>query len=104
MSGPIHYLTVVSPAEPDGVELSLEPGGLKPEVAAHQAWLRDQGIPATAFAVDDIDAEHARLTELGVSFRAPPADFGEVRGAVLDDTCGNLLMLYAPIASQTASA
>ena len=26
--GPVRYLTVVSPAEPDGVELSLGPGGV----------------------------------------------------------------------------
>ena len=95
MFGPIHYLTVVSPAEPDGVELSLEPGGMKPEVAAYQAWMKAQGIPATAFAVDDIDGEHTRLTNLGVEFRGPPSDMGEVRAAVLDDTCGNLIMLTA---------
>ena len=104
--GPVRYLTVVSPAEPEGVELSIEPGGLRPEFAAFQAWMREQGIPWTAFAVDDIDAEHARLTAQDVPFRGPPADMGPVRAATLDDGCGNLIMLYsdAPSADQTASA
>ena len=104
--GPVRYLTVVSPAEPDGVELSLEPGGQRPEVAAYQAWMRDQRIPATAFAVDDVDAEHQRLSALGVRFTGAPRDMGPVRAATLDDTCGNLLMLYseAPNAAQTVSA
>lgn len=92
--GPVRYLTVVSPAEPDGTELSIEPGSQQPEVAAFQKWMVDKGIPWTAFQVDDIDAEHARLTGLGVEFRGPPRDMGEVRGATLTDTCGNLIMLY----------
>lgn len=95
--GPVRWLSVVSPAEPDGVELSIEPGSQKPEVAAFQAWMVQQGIPWTAFQVDDIDADHARLTDLGVEFRGPPADMGAVRAAVLNDTCGNLIMLYQAI-------
>lgn len=93
--GPVRYLTVVSPADPDGVELSIEPGGQDPEFAAFQAMMVRRGIPWTAFAVDDVDAEHARLEGLGVRFRGPPADVGPVRAAVLDDTCGNPIMLYS---------
>ena len=92
--GPVSWLTVVSPGDPDGVELSIEPGGQRPEFRKFQDWMREQGIPWTAFAVDDIDAEYARLTGLGVEFRGPPADMGEVRGCTLDDGCGNLIMLY----------
>ena len=105
MHSPIRYLTVVSPADPDGVELSIEPGGMNPEFAAFQAWMVKSGIPWTAFQVDDIDAEYERLSGLGVAFSGAPQDMGEVRGAVLNDTCGNLIMLYALIAAdQTASA
>lgn len=93
--GPVRYLTVVSPAEPDGVELSIEPGGARPEVAAFQKWMVDQRIPWTACAVDDVDAEHTRLVGLGVQFIGPPTDMGPVRAATLNDTCGNLVMLYA---------
>lgn len=92
--GPVKWLTVVSPADPDGVELSIEPGGQRPEFRRLQDWMRDQGIPWTAFAVDDIDAEYDRLTGLRVEFRGPPADMGAVRGCILDDGCGNLIMLY----------
>lgn len=93
--GPVRYLTVISPADPDGVELSIEPGGQDPEFARFQAMMVRRGIPWTAFAVDDIDAEFVRLQDLGVRFRSPPADMGPVRAAVLDDTCGNLIMLYS---------
>lgn len=92
--GPVRYLTVVSPAEPNGVELSIEPGGQDPEFAAFQAMMVRRGIPWTAFQVDDIDAEHARLSNEGVEFNGSPQDMGEVRAAVLNDTCGNLIMLY----------
>lgn len=100
--GPVRWLSVVSPAEPDGVELSLEPGGQRPQVAAFQAWMREQGVPATAFLVDDVDAEHRRLAAEGVAFRSPPSDMGAVRGAVLDDTCGNLILLYSTLAATAA--
>ncbi|WP_374275662.1 VOC family protein [Brevundimonas sp.] len=96
--GSVRWLSVVSPADPEGVELSIEPGGQRPEVRAFQDWMRAQGIPWTAFQVDDIDAEHARLTRLGVAFLGDPQDMGAVRGATLNDTCGNLIMLYQAIA------
>ena len=101
--GPVRYLTVVSPAEPDGTELSIEPGSQRPEFAAFQAWMVEQGIPWTGFEVVDIDADYERLTGLGVEFRGPPRDMGEVRGATLNDTCGNLIMLYQFIDAQTAA-
>ena len=92
--GPVSWLTVVSPADPDGVELSIEPGGQRPEFRTFQDWMRAEGIPWTAFAVDDIDAEYERLSGLGIEFRGPPADMGPTRGCTLDDGCGNLIMLY----------
>lgn len=92
--GDVSWLTVVSPADPDGVELAIEPAGMKPQVAAYQAWLKGEGIPYTAFAVDDIDGEHERLTKAGLEFRSPPKDMGAVRACSFDDQCGNLIMLY----------
>lgn len=97
--GPVRYLTVVSPADPDGIELSIEPSGQNPDFARFQAWMVEQGIPWTAFAVDNIDADYARMTALGVAFRGQPTDMGQVRAATLDDTCGNLIMLYSDTAS-----
>ena len=91
--GEFRWLTVVSPDDPDGTELVLEPNAL--DVAkTYQAALYGQGIPFTAFEVDDLAAEHARLVQLGVTFISDPTDRGPVLLAVLDDTCGNLIQLY----------
>jgi catechol 2,3-dioxygenase-like lactoylglutathione lyase family enzyme len=92
--GEHRWLTVVSPAEPDGVELVLEPDE-HPAVRPFKDALVRDGIPFTSFAVDDVHAEHARLTSLGVRFTQAPADMGPVTTAVLDDTCGNLIQIAA---------
>ena len=90
--GEARWLTVTSAADPDGVELLLEPNGN--EVArSYQQGLKAQGIPATSFAVDDIEAEHQRLVGLGVQFVQEPTRMGPVTTAVLDDTCGNLIQI-----------
>ncbi len=86
------WLTVVSPAAPDGVELLLEPDEHPASKSLKEALVAD-GIPFTSFAVDDIQAEYERLTGLGVRFTQPPVDHGTVTTAVLDDTCGNLIQI-----------
>ncbi|MGD9988130.1 VOC family protein [Pseudonocardia sp.] len=91
-AGEARWLTVVSPAAPDGVELLLEPDGHPASKQLKEALMAD-GIPFTQFAVDDVYAEHERLTALGVVFTQAPTDFGPVVTAVLDDTCGNLIQL-----------
>jgi catechol 2,3-dioxygenase-like lactoylglutathione lyase family enzyme len=90
--GEARWLTVVSPQDPDGPELVLEPSG-HPAVAPFKSALVEDGIPFTAFAVDDIASEVARLRALGVVFTQDPLDMGPVITAVLDDTCGNLIQL-----------
>ena len=92
--GEVSWLTVVSASEPDGTELVLEPDS-HPAVKPFKAALVEDGIPATSFAVDDVHAEHERLTGLGVRFVQPPVDMGPVVTAVLDDTCGNLIQIAA---------
>jgi catechol 2,3-dioxygenase-like lactoylglutathione lyase family enzyme len=89
------WLTVVSPDDPDGVELVLEPSD-HPAVAPFKAALVHDGIPFTSFAVDDVAREHERLVNLGVRFTQPPTDMGAVNTAVFDDTCGNLIQITAP--------
>jgi catechol 2,3-dioxygenase-like lactoylglutathione lyase family enzyme len=91
--GEFKWLTVVSPDLPDGVELLLEPNN-NPAASTYQKAIFEQGIPATAFNVDDIDKEYERLLSLGVRFVTPPAQAGPVKNAVLDDTCGNLIQIY----------
>jgi catechol 2,3-dioxygenase-like lactoylglutathione lyase family enzyme len=90
--GDHRWLTVVSPDQPDGVELVLEPD-VHPAAKPFKAALVADGIPFTAFFVDDVVAEHKRLTALGATFTQAPVDLGAVTAAVLDDTCGNLIQL-----------
>ena len=88
------WLTVVSPEDPNGTELLLEPNAEYPEMKAlKQALVRD-GIPFTAFQVDDIQAEYTRLKDLGVQFAMEPTNMGMTTAAVLDDTCGNLIQIF----------
>ena len=91
--GEYKWLTVVSPDEPDGVELLLEPNA-NPAALDFQAALYKQGIPLTAFAVADLQAEFERMTKLGVRFSMPPTAMGPTTTAVFDDTCGNLIQIY----------
>ncbi len=88
------WLTVVSPEQPDGVELLLEPSG-HPAVAPYKQALAADGIPAAQFAVDDVRAEYERLRGLGVTFTQEPTRMGPVTTAVFDDTCGNLIQIAA---------
>jgi catechol 2,3-dioxygenase-like lactoylglutathione lyase family enzyme len=85
-------LTVVSPDEPDGVQLLLEPDE-HPAVKPFKAALVADGIPCTSFAVKDVHAEHARLLGLNVVFTQPPVAMGPVTTAVFQDTCGNLVQI-----------
>jgi catechol 2,3-dioxygenase-like lactoylglutathione lyase family enzyme len=92
--GEASWLTVVSPDEPDGVELVLEPDG-HPAVRPFKSALVADGIPFTSFAVPDVQAEYERLRGLGVVFTQEPTAMGPVTTAVFDDTCGNLIQIAA---------
>jgi predicted enzyme related to lactoylglutathione lyase len=82
----------VSPEEPNGVELLLEPDGHPAARPWKQALVAD-GIPYTSFGVDDIAATYRRLKAAGVAFTQPPTEMGPVTTAVFDDTCGNLIQI-----------
>ena len=90
--GEASWLTVVSPDDPDGTELLLEPDG-HPAAKPFKAALVADGIPATSFAVDDVEQEFERLRGLGVVFTQEPVAMGPVTTAVFDDTCGNLIQI-----------
>ena len=90
--GEYSWLTVVAPEAPEGPELLLEPAD-HPAVAPYRQALVQDGMPLAQFAVDDVEAEHARLTSRGVVFTQPPTDIGPAIIAVFDDTCGNLIQL-----------
>jgi catechol 2,3-dioxygenase-like lactoylglutathione lyase family enzyme len=92
-AGRFRWLTVVSPEGPDDVELLLEPNE-SPAARAYQESVYNQGAPATAFAVRDLRGEYDRLSRRGVRFVQEPVTVGPVSRAVLDDTVGNLVLLY----------
>ena len=92
--GETRFVTVVSPDEPDATELMLEPCGEHPATKTFKEAIYNEGIPLTAFLVDDIEEEYRRLKERGVEFRSPPARQGTESMATFDDTCGNLIMIY----------
>lgn len=94
-AGEFRWLTVVSPSDPDGVELLLEPDDQEAAKAYSRALMVD-GIPATSFAVEDLEAAYRELTAKGVIFVQPPTAMGPMMSAVLDDTCGNLIMIAGP--------
>ena len=94
--GEHRWLTVVSKEQPEGTELLLEPSE-HPAVKPYKSALFADGIPLASFQVDDLDAEHKRLSELGVKFTQAPTPAGPVKMAVFDDTCGNLIQLIGMI-------
>jgi catechol 2,3-dioxygenase-like lactoylglutathione lyase family enzyme len=88
------WLTVVSPEEPNGTELLLEPNANYPAMKALKESLVRDGIPFTAFQVNDIQHEYERMRSLGVEFTAEPTNVGTSTVAVFDDTCGNLIQIF----------
>ena len=88
------WITVVSPEEPNGTELLLEPNSGYPAMKALKESLVQDGIPFTAFEVRDIQADYERMKNLGVEFTMEPTNMGMTTAAVLDDTCGNLIQIY----------
>lgn len=90
--GEYRWLTVVSPEDPDGTELVLEPDA-HPAAKTFKKALFEDGIPLTSFAVDDVRSEYERLRAEGVEFRQEPTEMGPVTVAIFDDTCGNWIQI-----------
>lgn len=94
LGGGNRWLTVVSKDEPDGVEVLLEPSPNHFEPAkTYQKALFDAEIPYTQFNVDNLQEEYEKLINLGVEFTIQPTEMGNVKIAILDDTCGNKIQL-----------
>lgn len=92
-AGKYRWLSVVSPEGPDDMELVLEPNE-NPAARTYQKAIYKDGIPSTAFAIEDIHKEYERMSKLGVLFRMEPTETEGPTIAVFDDTCGNLIQLY----------
>jgi predicted enzyme related to lactoylglutathione lyase len=86
------WLTVVSPEDPDGTELLLEPND-NPAAKAYQQALIEQSIPAAMFFTDDVRGDYERISALGAEFTMPPTEVTGSTIATLNDTCGNLIQL-----------
>ena len=97
LGGGARWITVVSPEEPNGTELLLEPNAEYPAMKALKEALVKDGIPFTAFVVDDVQKEYERMKALGAKFTMEPTDMGTVKVAIVDDTCGNLIQIYQVI-------
>lgn len=96
--GEHRWITVVSPENPDGAQLVLEPNS-HPAVAPFRDALVADGIPFTSFAVEDAEAEYERLVARGVEFTQKPLSMGPVTTAVFDDQSGNLVQIVSMGAS-----
>ena len=88
------WITVVSPEEQDGTELLLEPNASYPAMKALKEALVKDGLPFTAFQVNNLDQEYERMKNLGVEFTMEPTNMGMTSAAVFNDTCGNLIQIY----------
>jgi catechol 2,3-dioxygenase-like lactoylglutathione lyase family enzyme len=88
------WITVVSPEEPNGTELLLEPNAGYPAMKALKESLVKDGIPFTAFQVNNVQEEYERMKDQGVEFTMEPTNMGMSTAAIFDDTCGNLVEIY----------
>lgn len=91
-NGPYRWLTVVSPDEPEGVELQLALNDNPAGKAYHEA-LFQQGQPAVMFFTDDIKGDHERIAARGGSFTMAPTEVTGSTIAQINDGCGNLVQL-----------
>jgi predicted enzyme related to lactoylglutathione lyase len=84
---------VVSPEDPEGTALLLEPNG-NPIAKTYQEAVYGTGLPVIIFMVKDVHREHERLKQLGVAFRQEPTKTEWGTQAIFDDTCGNFIQLH----------
>jgi catechol 2,3-dioxygenase-like lactoylglutathione lyase family enzyme len=93
-AGKFKWLTVVSPEEPEGMQLVLEPNnGWNSAAKNYQQEIFRLGIPAANFFVADVQKEYERLKQHSVTFTKEPTKTTGSTIAVLDDTCGNLIQI-----------
>ena len=93
--GEYRWITVAASGR-DDLELALEPNA-NPAAKAFQQAMFAQGIPLASFESTDLDADYARLHDMGVAFTRAPTVLGAVKVAVFSDTVGNLIQLHQPV-------
>jgi predicted enzyme related to lactoylglutathione lyase len=93
-AGKFKWLTLVSPEQPEGIQLVLEPNNAyNPAAKSYQQEIFRHGVPAANFFVADVQKEYTRLKQHGVTFTKEPTKVTGSTIAVLDDTCGNLIQI-----------
>ena len=83
---------VVSPEDPNGTALLLEPRG-DSFAKEYQEQVYNAGLPVIVFGVDDLAGEIKRLISHGVKFRE---DLTKIEWGIqnlFEDSFGNLIML-----------
>jgi predicted enzyme related to lactoylglutathione lyase len=84
---------VVSPEDPDGTAILLEPrGNLNSDV--YWEGIYNAGLPVIIFGTDDVQAEFERLKEKGIVFKQAPTKTEWGTQAIFDDTCGNFIQIH----------
>ena len=91
-NGPYRWLTVVSPENPDGMELQLALND-NPAARTYQQATFQQGRPGAMFFSDDVQADYERMKARGAEFTMPPTNVTGSKIATLNDTCGNLIQV-----------
>jgi catechol 2,3-dioxygenase-like lactoylglutathione lyase family enzyme len=90
--GEHRWLTVVSPEQPDGTELLLEPSDTRPSGRSRRRSSPTASRGRRSRSPTSTPST-SRLVALGVRFTQPPIEMGPVTTAVFDDTCGNLIQI-----------
>ena len=90
--GPYRWLTVISPEDPDGVEIQLAPNN-NPVAKAYQEGIFQQGQPALMFFTGDVKGDYERIKGKGGEFTMPPTDVTGSNITQLNDGCGNLIQI-----------
>jgi len=84
---------VVSPEQPEGAALLLEPNDNPIAKTFHEAVYKS-GLPLIVFGTHDIYRDYERFKKSGVVFRKEPTktEWGTV--TIFEDTCGILIQLH----------
>ena len=83
---------VVSPEDPNGTALLLEPRG-DSFAKEYQEQVYNSGLPCIVFGVNDIAGEIKRLKSRGVKFREDLTKIEWGLQNLFEDSFGNLIML-----------
>ena len=87
-----HLAVVVSPEDPNGTALLLEPRG-DSFAKTYQENVYNEGLPVIVFGTTDIHKEIGKLKKKGVKFREDLAKPEWGLENLFEDTFGNLIMI-----------